>query len=134
MGYRFRKSFKAGPLKMTLSKSGISTSVGVKGARITKKANGKVSTTFSIPNTGISYTNEKNNKKKNSNTTSQSSNFTSEDSKHVLALFCALLCFPMIVLGFLLSLVEPVIGFFGIIIGFMEFNYSKKYFNNKEKK
>ena len=55
MGLRYRKSVKIGPFRMTVSKSGVSTSVGVKGARITKRADGKVQTTASIPGTGISY-------------------------------------------------------------------------------
>ena len=55
MGFRFRKSFKVGPFRTTISKSGISTSVGVKGARITKRADGKTQTTLSVPGTGISY-------------------------------------------------------------------------------
>lgn len=56
MGFRFRKSVNLGPVRFTASKSGISTSVGVRGFRVTKKANGKVQTTTSIPGTGISYT------------------------------------------------------------------------------
>lgn len=55
MGFRFRKSFGFGPFRATISKSGISTSVGVKGARITKRADGKTQTTVSIPGTGISH-------------------------------------------------------------------------------
>ena len=55
MGFRFRKSFGFGPFRATISKSGISTSVGVKGARITKRADGKTQTTLSIPGTGISH-------------------------------------------------------------------------------
>ena len=55
MGFRFRKSFGFGPFRTTISKSGISTSVGVKGARITKRADGKTQTTVSIPGTGISH-------------------------------------------------------------------------------
>ena len=55
MGFRFRKSFKAGPFRATLSKSGISTSVGVKGARFTNRADGKKQTTATIPGTGISF-------------------------------------------------------------------------------
>lgn len=55
MGFRFRKSFGFGPFRTTISKSGISTSVGVKGARITKRADGKTQTTLSIPGTGISH-------------------------------------------------------------------------------
>lgn len=55
MGFRFRKSFGFGPFRTTISKSGISTSVGVKGVRITKRADGKTQTTVSIPGTGISH-------------------------------------------------------------------------------
>lgn len=55
MGFRFRKSFKIGPFRFTASKSGISYSVGVKGARVTKRADGKTQTTLSIPGTGISH-------------------------------------------------------------------------------
>lgn len=63
MGFRFRKTFKAGPFRATISKSGISYSAGVKGARITKKANGNTMTTTSIPGTGISYVKETSGKK-----------------------------------------------------------------------
>lgn len=58
MGFRFRKSKKIGPFRITLSKSGISTSVGVKGFRVTKTASGRIRTTASIPGTGISYVKE----------------------------------------------------------------------------
>lgn len=63
MGFRFRKSFGTGPFRATISKSGISTSFGVKGARVTKKANGNTMTTLGIPGTGLSYVSEKSNKK-----------------------------------------------------------------------
>jgi len=56
MGFSYRKSFKAGPIRVTASKSGVSYSAGVKGARITRKANGKVQTTLSAPGTGLRYT------------------------------------------------------------------------------
>ncbi len=55
MGFRFRKSVKAGPFRMTFSKSGIGYSIGGKGFRVTKKAGGGTRTTASIPGTGISY-------------------------------------------------------------------------------
>ena len=55
MGFRFRKSFGAGPFRINLSKSGIGYSVGGKGFRYTKKADGGTRTTASIPGTGISY-------------------------------------------------------------------------------
>ena len=56
MGLRFRKTIKAGPFRATISKSGVSTSVGVKGARVTKRADGKTQMTASVPGTGVSYT------------------------------------------------------------------------------
>ena len=67
MGLRFRKSIKAGPLRINLSKSGIGYSVGSKGFRYTKKATGGTRRTASIPGTGISYVTESGNKKRGSN-------------------------------------------------------------------
>ena len=52
MGFSYRKSVKMGPFRMTASKSGISYSAGVKGARVTRRANGRVQTTLSVPGTG----------------------------------------------------------------------------------
>jgi hypothetical protein len=56
MGFSYRKPVKMGPFRVTASKSGISYSAGVKGARVTKRANGKVQTTLSAPGTGLRYT------------------------------------------------------------------------------
>jgi hypothetical protein len=53
VGISYRKSFKAGPVRVTASQSGISYSAGVKGARITKRADGRVQTTLSAPGTGL---------------------------------------------------------------------------------
>ncbi len=64
MGFRYRKSFKAGPLRVTASRSGISYSAGVKGARITKRTDGRVQTTLSPPGTGLRYTTTKGGKGK----------------------------------------------------------------------
>lgn len=55
MGFRFRKSIKAGPFRVNISKSGIGYSAGVKGFRVTKRADGRKQRTYSIPGTGISY-------------------------------------------------------------------------------
>ena len=63
MGFRFRKSKNLGPFRVTVSKSGVSTSFGGKGARVTKTASGKVRTTLSVPGTGISYVTETGSKK-----------------------------------------------------------------------
>lgn len=59
MGMRFRKSIRLGKnVRLNLSKSGIGYSVGTKGYRVTKMANGRTRTTSSIPGTGISFVNE----------------------------------------------------------------------------
>ena len=59
MGFRFRKSIKIGKsARINLSKSGIGYSIGTKGFRYTKKANGGTRTTTSIPGTGFSYVKE----------------------------------------------------------------------------
>jgi len=52
----FRKSKKVGPIRVTASKRGISTSVGGKAFRVTKGADGRIRTTIRIPKTGISRT------------------------------------------------------------------------------
>lgn len=41
MGFYIRKSFKLGPLRFNLSKSGVGMSAGVKGARVGINAKGK---------------------------------------------------------------------------------------------
>ena len=64
MGLRFRKSVNFGPLRINLSKSGVGYSVGGKGFRYTKKANGGTRNTIFIPGTGISYVKEYGAKKK----------------------------------------------------------------------
>ncbi|MCS6132628.1 DUF4236 domain-containing protein [Clostridium botulinum] len=68
MGFRFRKSKSFGPFKVNLSKKGVGWSVGTKGVRYTKRADGKKQTTLSIPGTGISYVDVKGSSKKNTRT------------------------------------------------------------------
>jgi tetratricopeptide (TPR) repeat protein len=56
MGFRVRKSFKIAPgVRITVSPRGVSTSVGVKGVRVTRGADGRVTRTLSAPGTGISH-------------------------------------------------------------------------------
>jgi hypothetical protein len=56
MGWRFRRSVKLLPgIRLNLSRSGVSTSIGVRGAHVTV-GHGKVRETVGIPGTGISYT------------------------------------------------------------------------------
>ena len=58
MGWRFRRSFKAGPFRINISKSGVGSSVGGRGFRTGISANGRRYSRFTIPGTGISYTTE----------------------------------------------------------------------------
>jgi hypothetical protein len=53
MAWRFRKSIKLGPLRLNLSKSGVGTSIGVRGFRVGKDAKGRSYTAASIPGTGL---------------------------------------------------------------------------------
>ena len=54
MGYR--KSFKVGGVRINTSSKGIGYSVGGKGMRVTKRADGRVTRTLSVPRTGVSST------------------------------------------------------------------------------
>ena len=56
MGFRFQKRVKILPgISLNFSKSGVSTSLGPRGAKVTI-GHGKVRETVGIPGTGISYT------------------------------------------------------------------------------
>ena len=67
MGFRFRKSKKIFPgVRLNVSKSGISVSAGVKGARVSLNSKGRVTKTVGIPGTGISYSETSNLSKNNS--------------------------------------------------------------------
>ena len=71
MGFRFRKSIDVGHgLRINLSKSGVGFSVGGKGLRVTKTADGRTRTTASIPGTGLSWVEESGSKSKNKKTPS----------------------------------------------------------------
>src|ERR1035437_9114110 len=53
MAWRFRKNIKLGPLRLNLSKSGVGTSIGVRGFRVGTDAKGRSYTAASIPGTGL---------------------------------------------------------------------------------
>lgn len=56
MGFRARKSFKVMPgVRMTVTPRGVSTSVGVRGARVSVNSSGRVTRTVGIPGSGISH-------------------------------------------------------------------------------
>jgi len=55
VGFRFRKSIKLMPgVRLNFSKSGVGVSAGVRGFRVTQRADGTLQRTVSIPGTGIS--------------------------------------------------------------------------------
>ncbi len=55
MGIRFRRSFKIAPgVRINLSKSGVSTSLGRRGMTVNLRGR-KVTTTVGIPGSGLSY-------------------------------------------------------------------------------
>lgn len=57
MGFVARKSFKVMPgVRMTVSKSGLSASAGVRGARVSVNSKGQVRRTVGVPGTGIYQT------------------------------------------------------------------------------
>jgi hypothetical protein len=56
MGFRFQRRIKVLPgVRLNVSKGGVSTSVGTRGARVTL-GRGKRRTTVGIPGTGLSHT------------------------------------------------------------------------------
>src|SRR3982074_1107944 len=56
VGFRLRKSIAIMPgVRMTFSKTGIGYSVGVKGSRVTQRADGRTQRTVSLPGTGLSH-------------------------------------------------------------------------------
>lgn len=57
MGFRLRKSIRILPgVRMTVGTGGIGYSVGGRGLRVTRHANGRVSRTVGLPGTGLSHT------------------------------------------------------------------------------
>jgi len=56
MGWRIRRSRRLGPFRVNLSKSGLSLSAGVRGARVGVNSRGKLRTTVGVPGTGVYYT------------------------------------------------------------------------------
>ncbi|MDE1923976.1 MAG: DUF4236 domain-containing protein [Gammaproteobacteria bacterium] len=56
MGFRFRRTIRVAPgIRVNLSRSGVSTSVGVRGAHVTL-GHGRVRESLGVPGTGLSYT------------------------------------------------------------------------------
>lgn len=55
-GFRIRKSIRIFPgVRLNFSKTGIGASIGFRGFRLTKRADGKIQKTITLPGTGLSY-------------------------------------------------------------------------------
>ena len=64
--FRWRRSSKLGPVRVTQTQSGTSFSVGIPGIRYTFRADGKRQITLGLPGSGISVTNVLGGKSENS--------------------------------------------------------------------
>lgn len=53
MAWRFRRSTKIGPFRITATKNGLSASAGVPGARVSVNSKGQVRRTVGIPGSGL---------------------------------------------------------------------------------
>ena len=82
MGLNFRKSINLGGLRLNLGKNGVGYSVGKKGVRINKSATGRTSATFSIPGTGLSYTQNLGGTKKTTKTTTKTAKTNTKNTSN----------------------------------------------------
>lgn len=133
MGMRFRKSINlGGGARVNISKSGIGGSIGGKGYRYTKKANGGTRNTVSIPGTGINYIKESGSKSKKKSVEVKASPQGKVENHIEYAFFWIIyrligyIAFPA---GLMLLVVEPLVGIGSIglsVISYFAANYYKK--------
>ena len=124
MGWRFRKSVKIAPgIRLNFSKSGISTSVGVKGARITFGPDGTYVNT-GIPGTGL-YNREKVSFKHSENTTYNENSFlhetTSEEELPISHHFIQFKsqCYCVYIVALLLSFIGGILYTIDNVLSFV---------------
>jgi Protein of unknown function (DUF4236) len=55
MSWNWRKSFNLGPVRTSVSKNGVGTSIGFLGFRVGVNPDGKKYVSFGLPGTGIYY-------------------------------------------------------------------------------
>ena len=138
MGLRFRKSIGLGNgFRINISKSGIGYSWGVRGFRITKTSTGRIRKTYSLYGTGISYVEEYDPRKNNTQaytssepkidiTSADIENFQTAEHSDIISritsllrwnLFCTILlwfAFAGIIMHEILIL--PIIGLIGKVL------------------
>ena len=113
MGFRFRKSIKVGAARVNFSKSGIGASIGTKGARITRTANGRTRKSVSIPGTGIGYVSESGSKHKASAPTEE----YSKNTYKVCGIFGRIVGALIVLSSLLFLMIELKIWYVFLIIG-----------------
>ena len=112
MGMRFRKSFGGKHFRITLSKSGVGYSGGVKGARITRTASGRTRKTASIPGSGISYITESGHRRARAN-----EEYAYEGLRGLARIIFTVAAAVIIPLSLLLLLANPLITLFFLPVG-----------------
>ena len=134
MGLRFRKSINLGGARINISKKGVGASIGGKGARITKTADGKTRSTLSVPGTGLSYSTESSKKKTNKKQNSETSNTITPQQDATLhkafSAFFKVFGIIIIILSLLLWIVLLPVGIaftiFGVFLLFVSRHYKNK--------
>jgi hypothetical protein len=130
MGFRFRKSVRLGGVRINFSKSGVGYSIGTKGARITKTANGRTRTSVGIPGTKIGYVSETSNKRKGKNENNSVSASATIKPSYALGVFYRIASVIITLPGLLLAIaVNPNFwGFvaFGVFLWFLGGSTIKK--------
>ena len=116
MAIRFRKSIKLMPgVRVSLSKSGISGSLGTNGARVSVNSKGQVRGTAGISGTGLSSTTMLNGKSKSKSTKTTAKEVvpivTSKDDIPNLSIFMVVV--PWILLG---AFVHAWVGYAWLIV------------------
>ena len=116
MGFQFRKSISLGKgARINLSKKGVGFSAGVKGARIGVGSKGAYTST-SIPGTGLYSVNYINKGKKSSGTPTSAQSSSSGNAGMGF----------LIIIGIIVLIVNPVLGFILFAIGGIAYYYWSK--------
>ena len=123
MGMRFRKSINFGGSRINISKSGVGGSVGGKGFRYTKKANGGTRTTTSIPGTGLSYQKDKGKAKSRKAASADITDISNKTTSVVLKVTGVITLIPATLLLFAV----PPIGLVAVGAGIGQLVLSKRF-------
>ncbi len=141
MGFRFRRSFKIIPgVRVNLTHRGIGMSVGGRRGRISVNSRGRTTTTFSVPETGLSYTHSRQigGKRRKTRGRNNSSNQQTRQEQNIrqttqvdyssLGIFCKnIIALLAILVGIIFLFISWVIGIVLIVIGVVLWNVGNGY-------